>query len=514
MALVCNLVEWLEKSAVRYAGSTAVESSGGKLTFSELREKALHIARTIARHTAGKNHPVAIYLGKDIPFVYSMLGVLYSGNFYVPCDSRSPLLRTERILKQIGASVIITDTAGYRSLSRMDTGDAPLINLDDVSFQQAVLPDFDFSGALASVVDTDPAFVLFTSGSTSDPKGVIVSHARVIEYISWAMDYFGVAHSDVLGNQAPFFFTVSVMDVYLSMAAGAKICLIPENLFSAPSRLVDYITQHEVTQIFWVPTAYAGVAKSGALSEKPVASLKRALFVGEPMNPAVLNYWLSSQPKTEYYNLYGSTELDMVACYPIRTPHVPEGRTIPVGHPRKNVEIRIADENGGLLKTGIGELIVSGRCLSSGYWNPAKEDGFQEEKSGGHLRRRLFRTGDLAEWDSDGNIILHGRRDHQFKRMGYRIEASEIEAAAYASGFLQSACALFDDLTQNLFLIYCAENNSIERQLLAFLVRRLPSYMLPSRFVFLEKMPYTQNGKLDRVSLKNKYTGDHANEHG
>lgn len=513
--MVCNLVEWLEKSAVRYADCTAVEGSRGILTFSELREKALHIAQIINQHVTGKNNPIAIYLSKDVSFVFSMFGVLYSGNFYIPCDSRGPLLRTERILKQTGASVIITDTVGYRSLSHINIENSTIINLDDAFLQHQLttVSSYDFSTNLAAVIDTDPAFVLFTSGSTGDPKGVIISHARVIEYISWAVDYFGVTHNDVLGNQAPFFFTVSVMDLYLSMAVGAKICLIPEKLFSAPPKLVDYMTQHEITQIFWVPTAYAGVSKSDALSEKPVASLKRALFVGEPMNPAVLNYWLSKQPETKYYNLYGSTELDMVTCYPISASSVPQGQPVPVGRPRRNVEIQIVDEDNKLLKAGIGEMIVSGRCLSSGYWNHEEDDRFQDYMFSGHLKQRFFRTGDLAEWDSEGNIVLHGRKDHQFKRMGYRIEANEIEAAANESGLLQSACALFDDSTQNLFLIYCAENSMVERQLLMFLVRRLPGYMLPSHFVFVEKMPYTQNGKLDRVSLKNKYLGDHTNEH-
>jgi non-ribosomal peptide synthetase component F len=345
----------------------------------------------------------------------------------------------------------------------------------------------------------------FTSGSTGVPKGVVIPHRRVINYISWARDIFSIGSEEVIGSQAPFYFTVSAMDIYLCLATGSKLCIIPENLFSRPKKLLLFLNEHKISLIFWVSSVYHHIANMDALREISIAHLKRAWFVGEPMPLSCLTYWIEYLPGVEFTNLYGSTETDLTIFY--RVPGNTPISSIPLGYPCANTAVLLLTDDLTVAKIGeIGELCIRGSCLASGYYkDPDKTRSvFIQNPLHSDYTDILYRTGDLGEI-IEGLIYFHGRRDHQFKHLGFRVEAGEIEAIAAKYNDIKSTCVLYDSDNRQIVLFYEAITQIDELAYRHALMENLPVYMIPTRFIWLTAMPYNANQKKDRMFLKSQY---------
>ena len=506
-----NLVEFLEETCKTKGGFLAVEGVDDSLTFAELRQNALMIGKRITsiRGCGCEKKMIAIYLPKGIKFICAMLGVLYSGNVYVPMDCRAPIKRTKLIFDIVQPILIITDTSGKKSLIEAGVAKEILIACDDMHEPENTMDDFKalVENTLSQIQDIDPAYLLFTSGSTGIPKGVVIPHNRVIGYIEWAQAYFSVTDNEIIANQAPFYFTVSVMDIFLSLATGSKLCIVPENLFSKPDKLLEFLNERKVTLIFWVSSVYHHIAQAGALDRILPKSLKRAWFVGEPMAVQSLKYWLKSLPEVEFTNLYGSTETDMTICYRIPK-DFSSVDTVPLGHPCANTEILLLDNDlVRLVNPGeIGEICVRGSCLALGYYKDAEKTqaSFIQNPLHNDYRDLIYKTGDLGEI-KDALIFFHGRRDHQFKHLGYRIEAGEIEAIAMGFPGVKNNCVLFDSDKRQIVLFYTSDEQINELEYRRMLMADLPVYMVPTRFVRLDVMPLNANSKKDRIQLKKQY---------
>jgi acyl-coenzyme A synthetase/AMP-(fatty) acid ligase len=335
----------------------------------------------------------------------------------------------------------------------------------------------------------------------------LVPHSRVINYIEWARGFFAITDNEVIGNQAPFYFTVSVMDIYLSLATGSKLCVITESLFSKPDKLLEYVDEKKISLIFWVSSVYHHIAQSCALDRVRPAPLKRAWFVGEPMAAQSLHYWKEHLPDAEFANLYGSTETDMTICY-----RVPDGfsavDSVPLGQPCAYSEVLLFDDEFNLVEEPgrLGEICVRGPCLALGYYNDAEKTqaSFIQNPLHNDSRDLVYRTGDLGEY-RDGLIFFRGRKDHQFKHLGYRIEAGEIEAIAMGFSGVRNACVVYDGDKRQIVLFYEAGGDIDERGYRRALMADLPVYMVPTRFVRLDAMPFNANNKKDRILLKKQY---------
>jgi len=502
-----NLVEFLEKTCAAHGDKTAVEAADGTLSFVGLRSAAQRVGAAIsALCEAGcTKKMVAVYLPKSLKCLCSMLGALYSGNAYVPMDCRAPVNRTKLIIETIGPVLIITDDEGRRLLSGSGVPDSLIAEYGDLIVRGGPAAGEEIAGTIETTQDVDPAYVLFTSGSTGAPKGVVIPHRRVIGYIDWALGFFSIGCDEVIGNQAPFYFTVSAMDIYLSLATGSRLCIIPEDRFSRPSKLMQFLSEHEITLIFWVSSVYHHVAKADAMSGNVPQFLKHAWFVGEPIAGSSLSYWVDRLPGVGFANLYGSTETDMTICY-----RVPKGApvdSVPLGYPCNNTEILLLRDDMSAAKPGeVANIYVRGSCLALGYYkDPEKtRSSYVQNPLHNDYPDILYATGDLGEM-KDSLIMFHGRRDHQFKHLGYRIEAGEIEASASKFPSVKNTCALYDADNRQIVLFYEGSGQIDEMAYRRAIMDDLPVYMVPTRLVRLDAMPFSANRKKDRVLLKATY---------
>ena len=495
-----NVTEYLDITEGLYSEKIAVEDANGCITFGEMKRNALKIAEFCVEQNIFKQ-PVCVYLPKSKEMVTSFVGTNYSGNFYVPLDIKSPDTRIRNILATLNPGLIITDE---EHKDQVENFGLPTVTVGCLcSRKEADLSVVE--SARSRQIDTDPVYSIFTSGSTGIPKGVVISHRGVIDYIDWAVDTFHFTADAKIGNQAPFYFDNSIFDIYSCLLTGAKMVIIPETLFMFPVKLPEFVRDNDITTIFWVPTVMINVANSGVLSEIELPKLKNVVFCGEVMPNTQLNIWRKAQPQCTYANLYGPTEISDVCTYYIVDRPFKDSDSLPIGKACENMRIIILNEKNEIAKTNEqGEICVIGTGVSLGYWNNPEitQKAFIQNPVNPYYEERIYRTGDLAYVNDEGLIIYLGRMDNQVKVKGNRIELGEIENAAMCVGGVKGACAVFDEKNQKIVLFIESCEAFRLRKLNLELKKYIPNYMLPGDLVVMEKFPHTANDKIDRVTLK------------
>jgi D-alanine--poly(phosphoribitol) ligase subunit 1 len=324
------------------------------------------------------------------------------------------------------------------------------------------------------------------------------------------MDELRLDGSEIIGSLSPFYFDVYTLELYLSLAKGATIDVIPEQLSMFPVKLVDYLAQHEVNFVFWVPTIMVNIANLVLLNRGDLAGLRKVLFAGEVFPTRHFNYWRRHLPQATFINLYGPIEITVDCTYYVVDREFRDDESLPIGQPRRNVDIIILNERNEA--TGVneqGELCVRGSSVALGYWNdPAKtEQVFTRNPLNPSFPELIYRTGDTAYWNERGEIVFVGRKDLQVKHLGYRIELGEIEHAALAVEGLGNACVLYDKAKKEITLFYEATGEASPASIRQELSRSLPKYMLPTVFHRLDALPRNPNGKIDRQELATEFLG-------
>jgi len=312
----------------------------------------------------------------------------------------------------------------------------------------------------------------------------------------------------VFGNQAPFYFDNSILDIYSTVKNAGKMVIIPEEKFLSSKRLCRYLDEVGINTIFWVPSALVLVANSGALDAVCPKGIEKVLFCGEVMPTAQLNVWRRALPNALYANLYGPTEITDVCAYFIVEREFSDTESLPIGFPCQNTEILVLNERDEMVADGaIGELCVRGTCLSYGYYRSPEKTAaaFTQNPLNTMYPEKIYRTGDLVRYNQYGELLYLGRKDYQIKHMGHRIELGEIETAASAYRDVKQSCALYDVEKQRIILFVAAEDID-KTALYQHLKKCLPHYMLPSLIVDLEVLPLNANGKIDRLKLKEVLT--------
>jgi amino acid adenylation domain-containing protein len=499
----------------------AVVLRGEELTYADLDRCSNALARTLQSLGCRRGDRVGLLVSKSPLAIASILGVLKADCIYVPLDVESPYSRVLKILDNSEPRLLIVDASGARILQDLRSHSAKCLELPVVSIEDSNAPVprgyiCCWSDILESSQEPlsyqnepqDPAYILYTSGSTGVPKGVPVTHANVAHFIDWAVPYFKFRSSDRISGHPPLHFDLSVFDIFGSFASGAELHLVPASLnLSAPS-MAEFIRSSELTQWFSVPSVLNYMAKFDTVKRDDFPKLKRVLWCGEVLPTATLRYWMQRLPSVQFTNLYGPTEATIASSY-YTVPSMPdESASIPIGRPCEGESLFVLDEALRPVTQGnIGELYIGGVGLSPGYWKAEQktQSAFHQNPDGSG---RIYKTGDLAKVGPDGLIYFVGRADNQIKSRGYRIELGEIEAALNRIDELKESAVVAIPTSEFEGSMICCAFAPLEGTRVTIISLRetlratLPHYMLPGRWLSLDRLPKNANGKIDRPMLK------------
>lgn len=491
-----TLLDYLEDTAKKYPDKMAFSDISTSISWKDFVFQAKRKSAIISNYFK-PGAAVPVMIEKSVLALEYFFGALYSGCFYSYIDSSFPNSRIESMLKTLGAEYIITDSCFENKV-----GSQTIKCLLAKDFEQK---EYAYSDVIRrKIVDTDPAYANFTSGSTGVPKAVVVSHRSVIDFISVFTEIFEISAVDNIANQAPFDFDVSVKDIFSAIFTGASVHLVPKIFFSFPSKLLDFLEEREVTILIWAVSALCIISTLNGFEYKVPSKLKKIMFSGEVMPIKQLKSWMRNVPDAEYINLYGPTEITCNCSY-FRVPKNADldkyENGVPMGIPFPNERIFLLDEDSRLITkcNNEGEVCVSGTCVALGYYNSEKtSEVFVQNPNNDMFYERIYKTGDLAMLGEDGLYYYLGRKDTQVKHMGHRIELGEIENLISRFDNITRACCVF---ANNKIIAFYIGKETQKKEIITFLKALLPVYMIPFDFVNVRSFPLTKNGKIDKNAL-------------
>ena len=493
-----NVLEYLEATAPRLPDKVAFHNGTEGLTFGQVSRAARGIGTFLAQKGL-EREPVVVFMEKHPKSVAAFFGVAYSGCFYVPIDEEMPLYRVELIFQTLNPRAVLCDGKTRPAVERMGYAGS----LYDYEEAAAFQPDQVLLDRIrAAQLDTDPLYIVFTSGSTGVPKGVIACHRSVIDYVEQLSQALSFSQETVFGNQTPLYFDACLKELYPTLKFGATTYLIPKSLFLFPVKLVDYLNEHKINTVCWVVSALTLISGLGALKKKIPQYLHTIAFGSEVFPIRQFRLWREALPDASFTNLYGPTEATGMSCFYHVDRDFSEDEAIPIGGPFPNTGILLLTEDNRPAVPGeVGEICIRGTCLTMGYYRMPEKTAecFVQNPLNDAYPELIYRTGDLGRYNDRGELVFVSRKDYQVKHMGHRVELQEIEAAAALHPETASACAVFDKEKDHILLYYAGQAEPGE--LTAFLRERLPRYMIPNRVHQLDRLPLTPNGKIDRKAL-------------
>lgn len=440
---------------------------------------------------------VANTYGKEYYGIVTTYAILSIGACYVPVDVRQSTSRAEYIINHCRCCVVVGDVAVTETLQDIAA------KVVDVKQRQIPIASDDIE--VVCVHDPEAlAAILYTSGSTGEPKGVMLSHKNIMAFVNWSVDEFDIHSSDVFSWHAKLNFDLSTFDLFVSLCSSARIVVIPEAITGNPIQLGEWIEKHKISIWYSVPSILNLLGQYRIFDPSRHRSLKYVLFAGEVFPPGQLAPILSDLPACKFYNLYGPTETNVCTYFPLDRKGFNEASPIPLGFPLPGCDMSILDEHHIPVAEGdVGELFVRGDCVTPGYWE------MTEHRNYIHHQSQCHGTGDLVR-QQNGMFFYHGRIDNMVKVNGYRVELGEIEHAA--SGFdgvnAVAVIATTNTAGVELVMFYTPREEAISLlRLRAHLSERLPSYMIPRRMIKLSEFPYNANGKIDRKQLAEQVPG-------
>lgn len=469
------------------------------LTYKQLDQYTDALAGELISRRVSPGDIVGVYLNKGVDLVISLLGILKAGACYLPLDPYYPVKRLAYMISHAGAKWVITDSVPEQTLNAASP-DCEWLDITRLDLTQPVAPK------LPQVSDNRLCYVMYTSGSTGKPKGVMVSHRTVVLYLEWMQTAFNLRQHDVVLSQSSFSFDVSVWEIFWPLVVGASCALSDEEMKYDPQLMANFIRRHQVTVAQFVPTALRVIADANVVGD---CRTLRHLFSGGEALPQTLVDDLSRQFSGKIHNLYGPTEATIFACYWPCLAGQEEG-IVPIGRPIPHARAYVLNEALEPVPAGAcGELYLGGDILAKGYLHAEvmTNERFVHDPFSHGNGDKMYRTGDLVKRLDDDVLVFIGRVDDQVKVRGHRIELAEIETHLQALPQISHAAVIVELHPQNkmptLSAFYVARHPSSVnvQEIKTSLAKSLPFYMLPTRFIRLDKMPVHPNGKIDKSNL-------------
>jgi amino acid adenylation domain-containing protein len=496
-----NLVQNFSYVVEKQYDQIAIIDGQGSLSFSDLLEYSKRLANEISNNLSSSNNLIAVYLPKSRYAIIADIGIMYSGNAFMNLDIKSPIPRVKAVIDNTKPSIIVTDDDNLTKLQSTLAYDTKVISISGID-------QWDSSGTnwlkYQQKIDTDPCCVINTSGSTGIPKSVVLNHRSFIDFLSWSIDTFYFNERTTIGSLSPAVFDIYCFELCLLLYCGSRLVLIPESLSAFPVRILEWLSEYAINFIFWVPTIMVNIANMRLLDSAKLDGLNLVWFAGEVLPTKHLNYWCRMLPSATFVNMYGPIEITLDCLYYLVDKELQDDEPIPIGRACRNTDILILREDGS--KADIdeqGELCVRGSSLAMGYYNDPQKTSiaFTQNPLQKHFPELIYRTGDIVYMRADGDIMFIGRKDHQIKHQGYRIELSEIESVVLHHNEIRNACVVYDSNNKSIQLFYESDKEIAVRDMRQFLGKRVPKYMIPNEFIRVEQMPMNTNGKIDRKML-------------
>jgi amino acid adenylation domain-containing protein len=499
----------------------AVVDGRSMLTYAELETRSNRLAWLLRDLGVRRGDRVGMYLEKSLHSIVAIYGILKAGAAYVPFDPQAPAARLAFIARNCGIRVLITGIEKadrWDGIAKLAPGIGRMLVLNATEAELPAGPNDRFVAAkrldeqpcecpAGAMTDADLGYILYTSGSTGDPKGVMLSHRNAMAFVRWAVDTFDVRSTDRLSSHAPLHFDLSVFDLFAAAMVGAPVVLVPPRTSVFPGEVVRFIEEERITVWYSVPSILTMMVLRGNLRPGRLPTLRTLLFAGEVFPTKYLRKLMALLPSVGFHNLYGPTETNVCTWYSVPALPPESDEPIPIGSAIANDEVFAVTDQGNLAGPGeVGELYVRGATVMRGYWGDLERTGraLLRHPFDSSATDLVYRTGDLVVQDGAGVFRLIGRRDAQIKSRGYRIELGEVEAALYAHpGVLECAVtAVPDELVTNRIKAYVVVREPLgEADLVRFCAIRLPRYMIPEAFEFRSALPKTSTGKVDRQLL-------------
>ena len=507
--MITNILEYLEHSSVIWPEKTAIADDNNSLTFIQWKDYAERIGTALINATeCALRKPVLVFVDRKIECLVGFMGVVESGNFYVPIDCKMPYERVKLICDVLNPIAAIIVTAADEKILDQIKFTGVRFNFAEVILNEKNVEKL--AAIREQAIDLDPVYSIFTSGSTGVPKGVVISHRGMIDLAEWLVDTFGFDESDALGNQTPFYFDGSVKDICICLKAGATLNVIGKKYFTFTKLLVPFLNDRHITTILWATSAIVLVGNSDILSKNVPQYIKRVAFAGEAMPAKQLKVWMDKLPNARFINLYGPTEITVDCTYYEVDREFEDDEFIPIGRNCKNKNILVFNDNNELVEVGeLGELCVRGSGVALGYYN--NKDKTQEVFIQNPLHDlyddKIYRTGDIVKYNERGEIEFVSRKDFQIKHKGNRIEVGEIEVAVNSIPTVTNAVCVFDQPNDKIVLYYTTSDGQ-DMDIINLVKGKIPVYMFPEVIKRLDVMPYNMNGKIDRIELKKLYESE------
>lgn len=498
-----SVLDYLENSAKKFPKKIAFSDALYEMTFEEVCEQAKHIGSFLCQKGMMQS-PIIVRMEKGSRCIAAFFGCVYSGNCYVPVDISVPEKRLEQMIKLLDCKIILTDLCNEEFLNG--------VNFQGEVYYYEEIANSKIDNDRLNIIrrrmlDTDPLYIIFTSGSTGVPKGVTINHRSTIDFIDHFVDTFEITSEDVIANQAPFDFDVSVKDIYSTICVGATMHIVPKKLFILIPKLMEFFNEKKITTIIWAVSALTLISNMGGFKKTVPQYLKKIMFSGEVMPTKQLNIWRDNIPDAKYVNLYGPTEITCNCLYYVIDRKFHNEERIPLGQAFDNTEVFLLNDKNEIANTNeLGEICVRGSSLSLGYYNnnEATRKAFVINPLNSHYPELIYRTGDLAQYNSQGELVYATRKDFQIKHMGHRIELGEIEFAINSIQEIEGNVCLYDKECSKIICIY--QGRDIDAKYILYQLKPLlPKFMFPHIFIEMELLPLNKNSKIDRVLLQEHY---------